>query len=115
MKNSVIFYETVTGNCPVAEFIKALPPKHQAKAIRNLELFEEYGQLLQGGFVSHIYDQIWELRIVHAKNISRILYFSPIGHTFVLLHGFIKKSRKTPQREINVAIKRMKDYVERIN
>ncbi len=115
MKNNIIFYETLSGNCPVAEFLKGLPPKHHAKAVRNLELLEEFGQFLQGGLIAHIHEEIWELRISSANNISRILYFMPMGNTFILLSGFIKKTPKTPQRDIRIAQKRMKDYIRRVN
>ena len=91
-----------------------LPTKHHAKVVRNLELLEEFGQFLQGGIIAHIHGAIWELRVSYANNISRILYFTPIGNTVILLHGFIKKTPKTPQRDINIAQKRMKDYMRRI-
>jgi len=74
MKNNIIFYETVSGNCPVAEFLEGLPTKHHAKAVRNLELLEEFGQLLKGGIIAHIQEEIWELRISFAHDISRIFY-----------------------------------------
>jgi phage-related protein len=115
MKNSIVFYETLSGTCPVAKFLEDLSIKHHAKAVRNLELLEEFGQSLQGGIIAHVQEDIWELRIGFANDISRILYINPIGNIFILLHGFIKKTPKTPQREINIATKRMKDYMRRIN
>ena len=114
MNNSIIFYETLSGRCPVADFLGKLPIKYHAKAVRNLELLEEFGQCLQGGLIAHIHEDIWELRISFAHNISRILYFIPQENTFVLLHGFIKKTPKTPQRDIKIAQKRMEDYMRRV-
>lgn len=115
MGNTIIFYETLSGRCPVADFLEGLQTKHHAKAVRELELLEEFGQSLQGGNVAHIGEKLWELRIRFANDISRILYFIPIGNTIVLLHGFVKKTPKTPKREIGIALKRMKDYMRRIN
>ena len=114
LKNNILFYETFAGNCPVANFLKNLPPKHHAKAVRNLELLEEFGQFLQGGLIAHVYKEIWELRISSANNISRILYFMPTANTFILLCGFIKKTPKTPQKYIKIAQKRMNDYNKRL-
>ena len=115
MSNKIILYETLDGNCSVADFLKGLPTKHHAKALRNLELLEEFGQHLQGGFITHIRGNIWELRISFAGDISRILYFIPDGKTIILLHGFIKKKQKTPNKEIEIALKRMKEYLGRSN
>jgi phage-related protein len=51
------------------------------------------------------------MRIKDKTGISRILYFTHTGKKFVLLHGFTKKTNKTPQREIEIAEERMKDYL----
>ena len=56
-----------------------------------------------------------ELRIKHGRGISRILYFVQSGPRFILLHGFTKKSSKTPKKEIDIAVSRMKQYLEAQN
>ena len=113
MNNKIIFYETLSGSCPVDEFLESLPIRHHAKAIRNLQLLEEFGQDLGGGYISKVRGKLWELRIRFAKDISRIFYFIPMGNTFVILHGFIKKTQKTPISEIDISLKRIRDYLER--
>ena len=115
MKNTIIFYETVSGNCPLEDFLETLSEKHHAKVIRDLELLEEFGKDLGGGYISNIKGKLWELRICFAGDISRIMYFIHKGSIFVMLHGFIKKTQKTPNREIDIALSRMKDYLERNN
>ena len=115
MRSKIIFYETLDGNCPVADFLMGLLKKHHAKALRNIELLEEFGQYLQGGFITRIRGKLWELRIRFAGDISRILYFIPGGNTIILLHGFIKKTQKTPDKEIEIALKRMNEYLGGIN
>ena len=110
----MFLYETVSGRCPVAAFLESLPPKQHAKAVRSLELLEEFGQSLQGGAVAHIRGKLWELRIRFAGDSLRILYCIPSGNTFVLLHGFVKKTRKTPPGEIEIARNRMNDYISRM-
>ena len=97
----------------VAEFLESLPPKHQSKAFREIDLLEEFGNGLKEPYVKHIEGEIWELRIKFASDISRIFYFTWQEETVVLLHGFIKKTQRTPRAEIEVARKRAEDYKQR--
>ena len=53
------------------------------------------------------------MRIKDKANIHRILYFAFTGRKFVLLHGFTKKTEKTPVREIEIAVRRMEEYLLR--
>jgi phage-related protein len=53
-----------------------------------------------------------ELRVSHARGISRIFYLVGPGPSFVLLHGFTKKTQKTPRHEIDLAVARMNQYRE---
>lgn len=84
-------YATADGKEVVAEFLESLPPKHQSKAFREIDLLEEFGNGLKEPYVKHIEGEIWELRIKFASDISRIFYFTWQAETVVLLHGFIKK------------------------
>ena len=107
------FYATADGKEVVAEFLDSLPPKHQAKAFREIDLLEEFGSSLKEPYVKHIDGEIWELRIKFATDISRIFYFTWSRETIVLLHGFVKKTQKTPRGELETARKRLADYCER--
>ena len=117
MKWSIELYEKENGQCPVLEFILSLPPKHQAKAEREIDLLEEFGinltyphtRKIEGGS----YKDLWELRIKFASDISRIFYFIHLNNKFVLLHGFIKKSNKPPKNELEKAKNYMIDYLRR--
>ena len=119
MRWKIISYEKENGQKPVDEFLKTLPSKHKAKAIWEIELLAEYGTALKEPYTKSLkgdnYDGLWELRIKFASNISRIFYFMPIGDTFILLHGFIKKTEKTPKNEIEKAKQYMDDYKRRVN
>jgi len=55
---------------------------------------------------------LWELRILGGDNI-RIVYFIPHKEAILVLHGFVKKSQKTPEKELSLALKRYKDYLDR--
>jgi len=110
---NIIFYEKEDGTIPVQEFLDTLPAKHHAKAFRDIDILEKYGTMLTGPYVKHIQGKLWELRIRLASDVSRIFYFVPFGSDIVLLHGFVKKTQKTPSREIETANNYLEDYNRR--
>jgi len=106
-------FTTTAGEEVVADFLDSLPRKHRAKAIWEIELLSMHGSRLTLPYVRHIDGELWELRIKFGSDISRIFYFIPVKNRIVLLHGFVKKTDKTPPGEIETARKRMLDYKER--
>ena len=110
---NIIFYEKEDGITPVQEFLDKLPEKHHAKALRDIDVLEKYGIALTEPHVKHIKGKLWELRIKSASDISRVFYFIHVGKNIVLLHGFVKKTQKTPNREIETANKYLEDYDRR--
>ena len=110
----VEYYEE-NNKCPVFEFIKALPPKEQAKILREIDLLEEFGLSLGLPHIKKLqgaYSSLWELRIKHSTNNFRIFYFNYIDGKFVLLHAMRKTSNKTPRGHLEIAFKRMKNYLK---
>lgn len=85
----------------VETFIKSLPAKEFAKAIRTIELLEEFGNSLGMPHSKYLEDGLLELRI-RGKREIRLLYCFHDNKVF-LLHGFIKKAQKTPEKELSVA------------
>lgn len=77
------------------------------------DLLEEQGTNVTRPYVEHLRGKIWEVRVEQSKGQYRLLYFSAPERKFVMLHGFIKKTQKTPPREIDEAERRMNDYMER--
>jgi phage-related protein len=57
-------------------------------------------------------DGLFELRVGH-KNIARGLWFFQRGQRIIVVHCFVKKSQKTPADELDLARKRMADYLAR--
>lgn len=110
---NIEFYETEGGSLPVRDFIESLSDKHQAKIVHRIDLLAETGNTLKEPHVKKLEGKIWELRVQASPNIYRILYFTDIGKDIVLLHGFTKKTQKTPRKEIEIATERMKDYQRR--
>lgn len=74
-----------------------------------IEALHKYGTRVGEPYVKHIDGKIWELRPLR----NRILFFGYDGEQFILLSHFIKKTQKTPQREIDKAKRLMNDYIER--
>jgi len=109
----VEYYRDSNGKEPVAGFIDALPLKTRAKVFRLIALLGEYGVLIKEPYTKQVRDKIRELRIKDTQGAIRILYFTYTGKRFILLHGFIKKTEKTPLREIEIAEKRMNDFINR--
>lgn len=103
----VVFYETTDGKPVVEEEIRAFGLKPYARVLQTLGLIEQYGIDLRGDYLEHVSSKIWELRISR----YRILYFTFTGRKFVLLRAFIKKSRKTPKKDIQLAENRLEDFV----
>ena len=96
---------------PVKEFIDSQNFKVQEKIFVYLELLQENEGRLNYPYSSHIKDKIWELRIDFAKNCYRIFYFIFINKEIILLHAFLKKTNKTPRREIQKAINNYNDFI----
>lgn len=110
---TVEYYSDASGNEPVADFIDSLPVAAQAKVLRLTALLADYGVLLKEPYTKQIKGKIRELRIMDKIGAVRILYFTFTGRRFILLHGFVKKADRTPEREIILAEKRMDDFLNR--
>ena len=106
----VEFYRRKNGTCPVIEFLESLDNKMLTKVLRMIELLEKNGNELREPYTAHVKDGIFELRTIQGNNITRILYFFVVGKQIVLTNGFIKKTQKTPKKEIELALKYRDDY-----
>ncbi len=70
----------------------------------------EFGFTLREPYCRHVHSKIWELRTSVGRVEHRVLYFAATGGTFVLLHGFTKKTGKTPKQAIAIAEARAADW-----
>lgn len=123
MGYGIEFYQTESGKVPVAEFIRSLDAKQTAKVLRDIDLLKDFGSELHFPYVDSIkgekYKGLMELRTKQASNIFRTFYFvvtkdGKIGtDKAVLLHAIQKKTDRTPKRELDTALARMKDYKNR--
>lgn len=101
----VEFFEKPDGTFPAEEFISSQDTKMKAKLYRLIELLEERGYELREPYSKMLEDGIFELRAKQGSDISRVLYFFVIGGKIILTNGFVKKTQKTPVREIELAKK----------
>jgi phage-related protein len=114
MKRDVRFYQTDDGWCPVREFIDSLSGKAAQKVVWTLSLLEELDTLPAAYFKKLINtDDIWEVRITFGSDAYRIFCFFAGNSIVVLTHGLIKKTQKTPYREIERAEAYKREYLAR--
>ncbi len=111
MEFTVAFYEKADGTRPAAEFLSSLEPKMRAKMLRTIQMLQNLGFDLREPYSKPLGDGIFELRAQVGNNISRVLYFFIVGQRVILTNGFIKKTQKTPEKEIELAKKYRSDYL----
>jgi len=89
--------------------IHAFPAGLLARFLRYAERMEIYGPDLGMPHTRAMGKGLFELRLKAEEGIARVLYCTMVGHQVVMLHQFIKKTEKTPRKELNIALKRMKE------
>ena len=114
MRRQVAFYRNASGSSPVEEFLDSLPSKAAQKVVWVLSLIEEleivpakYFKKLEG------HPGVYECRVDFGGNTYRLMGFFHEGRFVVLTNGFQKKSQKTPPEEIDLCVKRMKEFLGR--
>ena len=90
-------------------FMETLNEKEQEKVQYGLLLLKNQGRLPKK-FVRLVQDAVYELRTEYAGNIYRVFFIFDEGNIVVLFNGFQKKTKKTPQGEIEKAIKIKEAY-----
>jgi phage-related protein len=114
MKWTVIRYRRVGGDIPFDEFMAGLPVKDQARVLRTVELLEQFGPALREPFSKKLTgNELWELRVQCGSNSYRVFYVGWVKRTFVLFNGFMKKSQKTPRKELERAQRLLDEMKER--
>jgi phage-related protein len=103
------FFESDAGRVPVREWLVALPPEDRkiiGDDIRTAEFGWPVGMPLCRSITGH--KGLWEIRSsLSGGRIARVL-FCVHGGAMVLLHGFVKKTQRTPGRELETALRRMR-------
>lgn len=110
---NIEYYSTSSGTEPIQEFIDNLEEIQKSKVYNSLELLAEFGPMLRMPHTKKVIGTpLWELRVLGQAS-TRFFYVAIAQQTFLILHGFKKKKQKTPKKEIDIALVRLKDYKSR--
>ena len=108
---SVVFYVIAAGNEPVRDWLLGL--SRDGRRVVGFDIkTAQYGWSLGMPLIRKLEPGLWEVRSHIGDGIARVL-FTVTGETMVLLHGFVKKSQKTPATDLKTATQRMADLQER--
>ena len=91
----------------VEKFVLSLPPGVAAKYFRLTDLMLEFGANLGMPHSRSMANGLFELRAKGLEGIARVFYCTLVGKRIVILRGFIKKSQKTPPKELKLARQRL--------
>ena len=103
---SVVFFRTEAGTEPVREWLRELTVEDRKTIGIDIKTVQ-YGWPLGMPLVRKMEPGLWEVRCDIADGIARVL-FTAKGGQMVLLHGFVKKTQKTPDNELKTARNRLK-------
>lgn len=99
-----------TLNETVDRELASLPVGLRAKLIRISELIETQGlENVREPYVKYLEGRLWEIRIKGRDGISRAIYVTATGRLVVIVRVFVKKTQRTPRREITLALLRAKE------
>ncbi|HEV7504099.1 MAG TPA: type II toxin-antitoxin system RelE/ParE family toxin [Thermoanaerobaculia bacterium] len=101
----VVFYRTQAGNEPVRQWLKGME-RADRKVLGEDVKTAQYGWPLGMPLIRKLEPGLWEVRSHLPQGIARVLFTVSEG-TMVLLHGFVKKSQKTPPAELRTARQRL--------
>jgi phage-related protein len=102
-------YVSKRGESPVQKFIESLDDRSQQKVLDSIAILRDSGPFLKPPYMKKLNANLYELRIKSAVAV-RVCY-SPITGIYYLLHAFVKKTQKTPDKDLHVAIDRMNELL----
>jgi len=102
---NVVFFQSQVGREPVREWIKSLPYQDKKTLGADIKTLQ-FGWPMGMPLVRKIEPDLWEIRSDISNGIPRV-FFTVQGQFIILLHGFVKKSTKTPLVDLSLARKRL--------
>lgn len=113
---NIFYYEDKNGNCDIEEYLNELSEKDDKdsriklnKIMQYVNVLAEKGTRIGEPYIKHLDGDIWELRPLR----DRIMFVGWYNNSFVLLHHFMKKTQRTPKKEIEKAKKELQDMIDR--
>jgi len=91
----------------VRKGIDDLPMSLKARYFRYIKLMEENGSNIGGSHTKPLRNGLFELRLKGKEGIARAMFCTMVKNRIVILHSFVKKSQKTPKKDIDIAMKRL--------
>jgi len=107
----VLFYETSFGRSPVEDFIESLQKQDQARFAEVIDGIERYGLAYSRVQFKPLRGKLWEVKFSAPGGGYRAAYVMMSGEAMVWLHAFRKSTQKTPQRDLDLAEKRIKEVL----
>jgi len=98
-------------NEKVEKAILRLPAGLLARYLHHTDLMVEFGPNLGMPHTRSLGNKLFELRVKSKEGIGRVFYCTRIGRRIVMLHTFVKKSQKTPTRELETARRRLREVL----
>ena len=108
----VEFYRDRKGRCFAIEFFNEFQTKIRAKLAKWIDKLEKEGPNLPRPYADIVRGKIRELRVSFGSNKYRFLYFF-FGERIIITHGFLKKTDRIPEGEIERADRIMQDFLQR--
>ena len=103
---SIAFFRAGSGNEPVREWLKSLPREERRLIGEDIKTVQ-FGWPLGMPLVRKLDKSLWEVRSRLTDHIARVI-FTTGKRRMILLHGFVKKSQKTPQEDLQLAKTRLR-------
>ena len=104
-KLHVVFYQSQTGKEPVRDWLRLLPPQDKKTLGEDIKT-AQFGWPLGMPLIRKLEPGLWEVRSNISTGIARVI-FTVQGEHMILLHGFVKKSAKTPLDDLSLARRRL--------
>lgn len=109
MEWKVKFFGTARGDYLVKTFIEEQDEITYAKILLSIQLLRQNGPFLKPPYIKKLQSKLYELRIPGKVEIR--IFYTIFNNEYYLLHAFKKKSQKTPQKELKIALDRMKEII----
>jgi hypothetical protein len=108
----VIFFRTDRGNDPVREWLEGLGERDEIIIDTDITVVaENWPSVVGTSLIKKLKgeEDLWEIRsrISDGKRIARVVFTVESGE-IILLHGFVKKSQRTPRKDLRIARRRNK-------
>ena len=105
-----IHWTVETLNKKVDQELECLESSFKAKFLRIAEMLETFGPYqVKEPHVKFLGNKLWEIRMKGESGIARAIYVTAHERRIVVLHAFVKKTQKTPDAAIALALKRLKE------